>query len=142
MNESRTPIYSMGIAGDELRADAVMPVQFYSTRRTSASLEPALRLMEAVLFDAVRCFQRNFDARHRPGQQEFREAKFWIFHDKQSGPFSYEDVCDVLGVDPRRLRDLIVRWEKERRSADQQHMTRGIPIDRAKRMQSRREKRT
>ena len=108
------------------RADAVMPVQFYPPRRGSASLEPTLRLMKAILVDAVRCFQRNFEARHRHRQQEFREAEFWIFHDKRSGPFSFEDVCDALGVDSSRLRDLIVRWEKERRSSDRQHMTRDL----------------
>jgi hypothetical protein len=47
----------------------------------------------------LRCFQRNFETRHRPGQQEFREAHFWIFQDKGSDPFSFEDLCDVLGVD-------------------------------------------
>jgi hypothetical protein len=141
MNEPHTLIDPIGMAGDELRADAVMPVQFYPARRASVSVEPILRLMDAVLVDAVRCFRRNFEARHRDGRQEFREAQFWIFHDKRSGPFSFEDVCDALGVDPRRLRDLIVRWENDRGSSDRQRMTRNIPIDLAKRMQSRRGRR-
>ena len=29
---------------------------------------------------------------------------------KKARPFSFEDGCDVLGVDPARLRDLIFRW--------------------------------
>jgi hypothetical protein len=116
-----------------------MPVQFYTSRRASVSDEPVLRLMHAVLVDALRCFQRNFETRHRPGQQQFKEAQFWIFQDKGSGPFSFEDVCDVLGVSPGRLRDLIVRWENEKRSINQQRMTRRIPVNLlARRTQSRR----
>jgi hypothetical protein len=137
MNEPHTQIDRIGRTSDELGADAILPVQFYSTRRASASSEPVLRLMHAVLVDALRCFQRNFESRHRRRQQEFREAQFWIFQDKGSGPFSFEDVCGVLEVDPRRLRDLIVRWENERRSINQPPMTRSIPINLAKRRQSR-----
>ena len=124
MNQPRIQIDPIGMGGDEPRADAVMPVQFYPSRRASASVEPALRLMEAILVDAVRCFQRNFKAGHRHGQREFREAQFWIFSNQRGGPFSFEDVCDALGVDSSRLRDLIVRWEKDRRSSDQR-MTQG-----------------
>jgi hypothetical protein len=118
MDESRTQIEPIGMGGDEPRADAVIPLQFHSGRWASASVEPALRLMEAILVDAVRCFQRNFKAGHRHGQREFREAQFWIFSDQRGGPFSFEDVCDALGVESRRLRDLIVRWEEDRRSSD------------------------
>ena len=95
-------------AGDELRADAVMPAQFYPARRGSASVEPIMRLMGGILADAVRTFQRNFEAKSPSRRQEFREARFWIFHDKADGPFSFEDVCDALGIDPRRLRTLIL----------------------------------
>lgn len=81
----------IGPAREELSylADAVMPAQFYPTRRGSASVEPIVRLMGGILADAVRCFQRNFDARTQTRRQEFREAKFWIFYDKGEGPFSF-----------------------------------------------------
>ena len=53
----------MDTAGDELRADALMPAQFYPARRGSASVEPIMRLMGGILADAVRSFQRNFEAK-------------------------------------------------------------------------------
>ena len=138
MNAPHAEIDLISTTGDEVGADAFMPVQFYPVRRASVSGEPVLRLMDAVLVDALRRFQRNFEARYRHGQKEFREAQFWIFQDKGSGPFSFEDVCDVLGVDPRRLRDLIVRWENDRRSTNKQRMMRRMPINLAKRTRSRR----
>jgi hypothetical protein len=127
-------------AGDELRADAVMPAQFYPARRGSASVEPIMRLMGGILADAVRCFQRNLDAKSASRRQEFREARFWIFHDKADGPFSFEEVCDALGIDPRRLRGLILSWEKNRRPGDKPRMIRRSAVNPGTRVQSRRKK--
>jgi hypothetical protein len=115
MDNPGTRIDAMGSAGDELsfRADAVMPAQFYPARRGSASVEPIRRLMAGILVDAVRCYQRNFDARHLNRRQEFREAQLWIFDDKGDGPFSFRFVCDALEIDPRGLRDWLVRWQQK-----------------------------
>jgi hypothetical protein len=140
MDDPGTSADRTAAAGDELsfRADAVMPAQFYTARR-SASFEPIVRLMGGILIDAVRCFQRNFDARQPYKRQEFREARFWIFHDRGKGPFSFEDVCNALEIDPRRLRDLIVRWEKSKRSGDDQRITPRSLLNIAGRMPSHRE---
>jgi len=139
MGYPATRIDPMGAAGDELsfRADAVMPAQFYPARRGSASVEPIMRLMAGILIDAVRCFQRNFGARHASRRQEFREAQFWIFDDKGNGPFSFQGVCDSLEIDPCAVRDWIVRWQRDRRSGDKQRMIRRSPVNIAGRMQSR-----
>jgi hypothetical protein len=97
-------------------AAAVMPAQFYPPRRRSTSVEPILRLMAGILIDALRCFQRNCDARDAKRRAEFGEAEVWIFHHKGDGPFSFENVCAALQINPRRLRELLFRWEKDRRS--------------------------
>src|SRR5579862_3096036 len=127
-------------AGDDLRADGLMPAQFYPARRGSASVEPIMRLMGGVLADAVRTFQRNFDAKSPTRRQEFREARFWIFRDKTDGPFSFEDVCDALGIDPRRLRTLILSWEKNKRPGDKPRMIRRSAVNTGIRMRSSRRK--
>jgi len=90
-------------AGDDLRADALMPAQFYPARRGSAEIEPIMRLMGGILADAVRCFQRNFDATSPSRRQEFREARSWIFNRKADGPFSFAEVCETLDIDPTAL---------------------------------------
>jgi hypothetical protein len=141
MNEPVTRIDPIAPAGDELGADALMPAQFYPGRRGSSSIEPITRLMGGVLADAVRSFQRNFEARSPSGRQEFREARFWIFYDKREGPFSFEDVCDALGIDPRRLRELITRWEKNRRVGDKPRMIRRAAVNVGGRLTSRRTRR-
>jgi len=141
MEDPATQIDSViGSAGDELRADALMPAQFYPARRGSASIEPIMRLMGGILADAVRCVQRNFEAKSPSRRQEYREAKFWIFHDKGGGPFSFEDVCDALEIDSHRLRDLIIRWEKNRRPGDKPRMIRRSAVQISGRVQARRRK--
>jgi hypothetical protein len=43
---------------DELsQADSVLPVQFHNGGAETATTEPIRRLMVAILFDAIRCFQ-------------------------------------------------------------------------------------
>jgi hypothetical protein len=131
MSEPGIRIDPTGPAGDELsfRADAVMPAQFYPARRGAASVEPIMRLMAGILIDAVRCFQRNFEARHSDRRQEFREAQFWIFDDKANGPFSFQCVCESLEIDPCGLREWILRWQKDRRSGEKQRMIRRSPVN-------------
>jgi hypothetical protein len=135
-----TRIDPAGPASDDLsfRANAVMPAQFYPARPGSASVEPIMRLIAGILIDAVRCFQNNFEARHPSRRQEFREARLWIFDDRGTGPFSFRSVCDSLEVDPRGLRNWIVRWQEKRRSGERQRLIRRSPVNVAKRMQSRR----
>lgn len=146
MHDSSTQIDTTRIdlaspASDNLsfRADAVMPAQFYSARPGSASVEPIIRLMAGVLIDAVRSFQSNFEARNAGRRQEFLEARLWIFDDRGTGPFSFRSVCDSLEVDPRGLRNWIVRWQEKRRTGERQRIIRRSPVNITKRMRSRRE---
>src|SRR6266478_6997083 len=125
----------VGSSGDDLRADAVMPAQFYPARRSSASVEPIMRLMSGILADAVRSFQRNFEAQTASRREEFKEARHWIFQ-KGDGPFSFEDICEALDIDPRRLRELIIRWEENKRLGDKPRMIRRSAVNTGGRIRS------
>jgi hypothetical protein len=141
MDDPGTQIDSIvGSAGDELRADAVMPAQFYPARRGSASVEPIMRLMGGILADAVRILQRNFGAQSASKRQEFSEARHWVFHGQGDGPFSFEDVCGTLDIDPRRLRELILRWEENKRPGDKPRMIRRSAVQVGRRVQAGRRK--
>lgn len=142
MDDAGTRIDLTGRTGDELSflGGAVMPAQFYPGRRGAASVEPIMRLMGGILIDAVRCFQRNFEARDSSRRQEFREAQFWIFDDEGKGPFSFQSVCESLEIDPGGLRNWIVRWRQDRHPGTKRQMIRRSPVNIAKRMESRRGK--
>src|SRR5258708_19648106 len=107
-----TRVEPMG-QGDEFRFDSVMPAQFYPPRRRPAEFEPIMRLMGAILIDAVRCFQNNFEAYLPSAQNDFREARFWIFDNKADGPFSFVSVCDAFQINPPAFTHSILRCKTE-----------------------------
>ena len=120
MADMFTAIHPTNQMGEDFAfsAGAVLPVQFYSARRGTSSVEPLQRLMVAMLVDAVRCFQTKFEARQPAKRQEFAEVRSWIFSDEDNGIFSFKGVCDALEVDPEALRKSLVRWEERKLSGE------------------------
>jgi hypothetical protein len=74
------------------------------------------RLRLAVLEDAIACFQKHAGARHSRGRRLFREAEAWIMEGGQNSAYSFEEVCDALGLDSNCLRDGLRQWS-ERQAA-------------------------
>jgi hypothetical protein len=91
-----------------LQPESVVPAQFYGARRGGEQTEALKRLMCAILEDGLRRFERNLGACAVGRRREFREVENWLFMETESeGPFSFQNVCDALNVDPNRLRRLI-----------------------------------
>jgi len=67
--------------------------------------------MLAVLEDAIFCLQNFPAARDLRQKTIFRNAKNWLLSDRIDWPFSYRNVCDVLGIDANYLRQGLVRWQ-------------------------------
>jgi len=78
--------------------DALMPEQFFATLSRDAGGGNERGLMLAILRDAVECYQKYALARDPRGQELHREAAEWIFSTDREWPFSFENICDVLGV--------------------------------------------
>jgi hypothetical protein len=86
-----------GLDGDEapFQSDAIRHPQVFQERQGSGALKPFTRLTYAILIDAVRCYQVNFDARRPSKKQQFSEAHGWLFHNECIGHFSFQRVCDA-----------------------------------------------
>lgn len=67
-------------------------------------------LMLAVLRDAVECYQKYALARDPRGRFEFEEARRWIDSPDRDWPYSFENICDVLDIDPLYLREGLERY--------------------------------
>jgi len=86
-------------------SETILPVQFFGKRNNSGRTEPVMRLMLAVLEDAVRCFERDLRARSVSRRRRFLEAEDWLFRQSESaGLFSFESVCEVIDIDPIGIR--------------------------------------
>lgn len=79
--------------------DTSLPDQYLDDRRAS-QLEPEKRLMLAVLQDAVVCYQRNLRARESKKRALFREVDAWLTGHGEDAFFSFENVCEALGLNP------------------------------------------
>src|ERR1700757_2283684 len=91
--------------------DILMPVQYYDgMRKGNPETQAIKRLMFAVLADAVRCFQTYADAQSRAGRRMFGEAEWWILDRNSDGPFTFEAICEALGIAPDCLRDGLHQW--------------------------------
>ena len=75
--------------------------------------------MYAVLDDAVRCFQRQAVTDGRRAQRLAREAEEWFFTDNYHWPFSFVNICAVLGLDAEYLRLGLKQWHLHHRARPQ-----------------------
>lgn len=85
-------------------ADALVSVQYFERFRSKNLLDPEKRLMLAVLGDAIDCFQDNVLARSGKRKKLFEESKAWILARDRDWFFSFENICEALGINPAYLR--------------------------------------
>ncbi len=93
--------------------DTLLPTQYYETLHNKASLLPEKRLMLAILDDALGCFKNSMFAQGRRQATLFRDADSWILRENNDWLFSFENVCETLGIEPAYLRQKLLRWKKE-----------------------------
>jgi transposase-like protein len=115
--------------------DMVTPEQYYDQRRDDSPIRPLKRLMMAVLEDALRCFQNNAAAKSGPRKRLFSEAEQWLCGDGGDGPFSFETVCETLGIEPHFLRGGLKQWrERQLAGGGARRLARRSPVVRSGRI--------
>ncbi len=108
--------WESGVLGSLFTPEVLTPEQYYDERRDDSVMRPVKRLMMAVLEDALRCFQNNAVTRNGARKRLFSEAEEWLCNDDSDGPFSFNTVCETLGIEPRYLRSGLLRWREEQLS--------------------------
>lgn len=84
--------------------DTTLRDQYFATFRRSEHLEPEMALLMAILEDAIHCYRKYRAARDRAGRERFRETEQWIMEEGDDWLFSFENVCEALGLDPQFIR--------------------------------------
>lgn len=105
-------LYDLAAASQILPPAAVLPEQF-TTPAKLARASGEVALMRAVLEDAFHCLQqsRTVPAKLR-AQRLAHEAESWFFSDDTCWPFSFVNICAVLGLDPEYIRLGLKRWRQ------------------------------
>jgi hypothetical protein len=84
--------------------DVILPEQFYDQSAGIEQVSGERALMLAVLEDGIRCFQEHLrNPRVRP-RLLARQAEKWIRSDDWEWPFSFNNVCESLSLNPDSLR--------------------------------------
>jgi len=107
--------------------EIVLPEQLlHGARRDSAS-SPEKALMLAVLEDGIRCFQGHLTNERSNPKLLAKQAEEWIGADDWDWPFSFNNVCEHLCIDPDALRTSLVAWRAANRAPGRG--TDGLPAE-------------
>jgi len=95
---------SRGSGADPFGPDVILPEQFYDQANGLEQISGEKALMLAVLEDGIRCFQEHLkNPRVRP-RLLARQAEKWIRSADWDWPFSFNNVCESLALNPECLR--------------------------------------
>ena len=80
--------------------DILLPAQYNELRRRSHELQGELKLMFAVLEDAIHCYLHHMNAKTRQRKILFYEVRDWMNSKHRTGLFAYETLCEALASTP------------------------------------------
>lgn len=69
---------------------------------------PERQMMLAILEDAVACYRKTLKRPRQNPDILARQAEFWIRLDEWNSPFSFNNICEALNMDPGSTRELIL----------------------------------
>ena len=108
-------MWNNGDQGDsreiQLQPDTLLSYDYFESFRRKEPLEPEKQLMEAMLADAINLYRLYAFADSTEKKKLFWEARRWLWSDDWRWPFSYCNVCEVLGLDSGYLRRGLMQWK-------------------------------
>ena len=111
--QARTKKNEGGTGAGLFEPDVLLPNQYFAAFRRGRAVEGERRLMLAVLEDAVDSYRKYALAREPREQACFLEAREWFLSDDRSWLFAFENVCDVLEMNPDYLRSGLDKWRRQ-----------------------------
>jgi hypothetical protein len=94
--------------------DTMLPAQFWDALADPRS-EPEKRLMIAVLEEAMSLLVNDAHGSGEDRRALVLEAERWFASDDRSAPFAFASICDVLGLEIGRVREVLAGWRRRRR---------------------------
>jgi peptidyl-tRNA hydrolase len=100
--------------GSLFQPDSLLLEQYLDTTRRKIVLQPEKRLMLAILKDAVSTFQTDLFAANVKSSRRFEQAKDWISETDGDWVFSFQNICECLGLNPAYVRNGLLHWMEKR----------------------------
>jgi hypothetical protein len=93
-----------------LQPDVLLPEQYLGIYRRKTTLQTEKALMFAVLNDAVDPLRRFAGSQSRRRRALYHSARDWVRREEDLWLFSFNNICDVLGLDSQFLRQGLLDW--------------------------------
>ena len=90
--------------------DAILGIEM---ERPEMTASPRNRLMLAVLEEALVTFQRGLNSARAEQRRHFYEVDRWVASDDTDWPFSFENICTCLRIDPDYIRKGLKRLKSD-----------------------------
>jgi len=112
--------------------DTLLPVQYFDAMRRKHLLEGEKRLVLSVLEDAIECYMKYLGSTSSKGQKLFRDAEEWINLEDKRWVFSFDNVCEMLDINPEYMRRGLRMWKERRlqQLAEQERKTASGSVER------------
>lgn len=113
---------SQGFAGTAAiesvaQTDTLSSYEFWLDRQRSSILQSEIRLMIAVLEDALKCYFDYAGGKTRLESKLFNEAEQWFFSEDFSEDdeelFSFKSICAFLNMDPDYVRKELLLFKRD-----------------------------
>jgi len=96
--------------------DILLPVQYFAALKRKKYSCGEHRLLIAIMQDAIECYQKHIHARDSKRRQLYIDAELWIIDLEDEGPFSFTNICELLGMNPEYLRLGLLDWRDRERA--------------------------
>jgi hypothetical protein len=97
--------------------DTLLSAHYFENLRRKTHFEPEKRLMWALLQDAVNSYRDHLFSRNRKKKRLFAETEQWILTVDGDWIFSFDTVCEALGLNPEYVRQGLLRWKERTQKA-------------------------
>lgn len=94
--------------------DVIVIHEYLHVYRSNTAHTPEIRLIAAVLQDAIDCYLKYYSAKTRRGKRIFTEAAQWIFSQDDDWLFGFDNICEMLKLDPDYIRRVLGQSAQER----------------------------
>lgn len=93
------------VMNELIESEIILPSQFFIQQRSVS--EPEHRLMRAVLEDAIDCFRKGKVGESKRKWCLSREAEEWFRSTDTKWLYSFENICQHLGLDADSIRNAL-----------------------------------
>jgi hypothetical protein len=87
--------------------DVLLIHEYLHVYQSKSAQAPEMRLIAAVLEDAINCYLKYYSSRTRRGKRICNEAAQWIFSRDDDWLFGFDNICEMLKIDPDYIRRIL-----------------------------------